>query len=84
MENKVTHKYQQEIIINGREMQVTIKSYEQPIRKTESLEFYTRLEIMDESVQWGHMNFSDPVEDDEAAEEMFLSVIANPKQYKNK
>ncbi len=83
MENKVIHEYAQDIIINGKTMQVSIKSYEQPIRKTESAECYTRLEIMDDGVQWGHMNFSDPVEDKEEAENIFLSVINNPKKYKN-
>lgn len=81
MENKVTHEYEKTLTIDGKELKAVLKSYDLPIRKSDAVELFTRLEISEGDDYWGSMNFQFPVETQEEADSIFESVINNPKLY---
>lgn len=82
MENKVTHEYKINLTIEGKELKAVLKSYEEPIRKSEVTECYTRLEIFDGEDLWGSMNYSNPVEDEDEATAIFSTIEPNSKLFK--
>lgn len=82
MENKVISEYKINLTIDGKELKAVLKSYEEPIRKSDVAECYTRLEIFDGEDLWGSMNYSNPVEDEEEATAIFGTIKPNSKLFK--
>ena len=82
MENKVISEYKIDLTIEGKELKAVLKSYEEPIRKSEVAECYTRLEIFDGDDLWGSMNYSNPVGNEEEAAAIFSTIEPNSKLFK--
>lgn len=82
MENKVISEYKIDLTIEGKELKAILKSYEEPIRKSDVTECYTRLEIFDGEDLWGSMNYSNPIEDEEEAAAIFGTIESNSKLFK--
>ncbi len=49
-----------------KEYDIIIRSYSEPIRKTENISCFTRVSIMDGHNEWGHTLLQSPVSADEA------------------
>jgi len=82
MENKVTHEYTKELKINEVPLVAELKSYENPVRKSQSVECYTNLDIKCGNLLWGQMAFSNPTKTQEEADAIFEKLITNPELFK--
>jgi len=67
---------------SGKELKAVLKCYDEPIRKTESVECYSRLEIYDGEALWGSMNFTGSNESPEEANKIFETLTDNPSLFK--
>jgi hypothetical protein len=82
MENKVISEQAKDITVDGKEMKVTLKSYEQPIRKSELIELYSILEIYDGDVLWGQAIFPQQEFNETELNELFSRLDSSPNAFK--
>jgi len=82
MENKVTHEYTKELKINEVPLVAELKSYENPVRKSQSVECHTNLDIKCGNLLWGQMAFANPTSTQEEADTIFEKLITNPELFK--
>jgi len=82
MENKIISEYKLDITVDGKELTAILRSYQEPIRKSDAVECFTRLEIWDKDDMWGSMNYANPIEDEEEATAIFGTIAPNAKLFK--
>jgi len=68
----------------GTSFKAVLKSYDEPIRKSEGVECYSRLEIFDGESLWGSMNFTRDNESPEEANKIFETLTDNPTLFQLK
>jgi len=61
---------------------IIIRSYAEPIRKTQNVSCFTRVAIMDEHEEWGHTLLPNPVSADEAPN-VFKMIDKDFGKFKN-
>ena len=84
MENQVEKEYKRELKIGGVPVVAEIKSYTEPIRKTETIECFTNVEIKCGDILWGQMAFPNPTQTQEEADVLFNAIVKDPEAFRLK
>jgi len=82
MENKVISEQAKDITVGAKTLKATLKSYDQPIRKSEAHELYSILEIFDGENLWGQAIFPQQEFNELELNELFNLLESNPTAFK--
>ena len=82
MENKVISEHSKDVELGAKTLKATLKSYENPIRKSQSHELYSILEIFDGEILWGQAIFPQQDFNELELNELFNKLDSNPNAFK--
>lgn len=75
MENKITTKHTKNLHIEGKDLKAVLTSYINPIKESDRVQLYTKLEIGYGEIEWGHAYFEALSMSSEDAEKIFDNAI---------